>query len=168
MPDTELSIARELNRLLRLRGLTVAVAEGSTGGRIGERLVRYAGATAYFKGAVVTYDYPSRTRLLGIPETTLLAHGAVSEHVVRAMAEAVRERFDADIGLAGTGVAGPSGQGVGTVWTAVATGEATLARGQQLPRASRQQLHAGFTLLALRLLREAVLSYPTLDSAELR
>ena len=166
MPDTELSIARELNQLLRHRGLTVAVAEGSTGGRISERLVRYAGATAYFKGAVVTYDYPSRTRLLGIPEAALLAHGSVSEHVVRAMAEAVRERFDADIGLAGTGVAGPSGDGVGTVWTAVATNEATVARRHALPRASRQRLHAGFTLLALQLLREAVLSYPALGSAE--
>ena len=64
---SELPLARELNGLLRAKGLTIAVAEGGSGGRLGERLVRYPGATAYFKGAVVTYDYPSRTELLEIP-----------------------------------------------------------------------------------------------------
>lgn len=161
MAESELSIARELNRLLRERRLTVAVAEGSTGGRIGERLVRYAGATAYFKGAVVTYNYDSRTALLGIPQASLVEHGTVSEHVARAMAEAVRECFGADIGLAGTGVAGPAGRDVGLVWTAVATPHGTVARESRLPAASRQRLHGGFTLIALRLLREAVRAYPS-------
>ena len=161
MAESELSVARELNRLLRERRLTVAVAEGSTGGRIGERLVRYAGATAYFKGAVVTYDYNSRTALLGIPQTSLVEHGTVSEYVARAMAEAVRGRFGADLGLAGTGVAGPSGRDVGLVWTAVATLHGTIAREARLLAAPRQRLHAGFTLIALQLLREAVLSHPS-------
>ena len=160
MAETELSVARELNRLLRERGLTVAVAEGSTGGRIGERLARYAGATAYFKGAVVTYDYPSRTTIPGIPPATLAAHGSVSEQAARAMAASVRERFGADLGLAGTGVAGPAGTDVGLVWTAVATPDATIARESRLPRAPRQRLQGRFTLIALRLLREAVRAYP--------
>ena len=133
MAESELSVARELNRLLRERGLTVAVAEGSTGGRIGERLARYAGATAYFKGAVVSYDYPSRTAILGIPQATLAAHGSVSEQAARAMAASVRERFGADFGLASTGVAGPAGTNVGLVWTAVATSVATVARESRLP-----------------------------------
>ena len=160
MAETEFSVARELNRILRERGLTVAVAEGSTGGRIGERLARYAGATAYFKGAVVTYDYPSRTAILGIPEATLAAHGSVSEQAACAMAASVRERFGADFGLASTGVAGPSGTNVGLVWTAVATPVATLARGSRLPRAPRQRLQGRFAMIALQLLREAVRAYP--------
>ena len=157
-PHTELSIARDLNRLLREGGLTVAVAEGTTGGRIGERLVRYPGATAYYKGSVVTYDYPSRTSILGIPEALLVGHGSVSEAVVRAMAEAVRERFAADIGLASSGVAGPSGVSVGLVWLAVATAEGTVAEEHRLGPDSRVRLQARFTLLALRLLREVVRS----------
>ncbi len=154
MADTELSLARNVSRLLRERGLTVAVAEGTTGGRIGERLVRRAGTSVFFKGSIVTYDYRSRTTVLGIPRELLATHGAVSEQVARAMAQAVRAKFGADLGLAGTGVAGPDGQRVGMVWVAVATEESTRSTRHDLPSGSRVQLHRCFTYLALRLLAE--------------
>jgi nicotinamide-nucleotide amidase len=154
MAETELSLARNVARLLCDRGLTVAVAEGTTGGRIGERLVRRSGASAFFKGSVVTYDYPSRTTVLGIPRKLLATHGAVSEQVVRAMAQAVRAKFGADLGLASTGVAGPGGQQVGMVCIAVATKESTRSTRHDLPSGSRLQLHRCFTTLALRLLAE--------------
>ena len=152
MPDTELSLARDLNRLLPAKGVTVAVAEGSTGGRIGERLVRYAGATAYFKGAIVTYDYTSRTTLLGIPEPLLSRHGAVSEAAVRAMAEAVRTRFGACVGLASTGVAGPTGKAVGELWIALADGSQTIAEHHTVLPRPRTAMQAEFTRLALGML----------------
>ena len=154
MADTELSLARNVSRLLRERGLTVAVAEGTTGGRIGERLVRRAGASVFFKGSIVTYDYPSRTTVLGIPRELLATHGAVSEPVARAMAQAVRVKFGADLGLASTGVAGPGGRQVGTVWIAVAAEEGARSTRHDLPSGSRLQLHRRFTSLALRLLAE--------------
>ena len=153
---SELALARELNGLLRAKGLTIAVAEGSSGGRLGERLVRYPGATAYFRGAVVTYDYPSRTELLDIPPTLLKEHGSVSEAGVRAMAESVRVKFDADIGLASSGVTGPRGQDVGHVWLALATSSGTQVEEHRLEPASRLALQRRFTELALQLLRLAV------------
>ena len=156
--DTELSLARELNRMLRDRRLSVAVAEGTTGGRIGERLVRYPGSTAYFKGSVVTYDYPSRTSLLGISQELLQTHGSVSEEVVRAMAEQVRQKFGADIGLASSGAAGPSGSNVGRVWIAAATENETVAREHRVAQGTRLELQAHFTLQALRLLRDTIVS----------
>ncbi|MEX2598873.1 MAG: CinA family protein [Dehalococcoidia bacterium] len=157
---TELALARSAGRLLRERGLTLAVAEGTTGGRIGERLVRYPGASAFFKGGAVTYDYASRTALLGIPQSLLETHGAVSEEAVHAMAASVRERLGADIGLASSGIAGPaggrSGRPVGLLWLALATGDGTFTLRHELPWASRQRLQERFTALALRMLVEAL------------
>jgi nicotinamide-nucleotide amidase len=154
--NSELAIARDLNRALRKAGLTIAVAEGSSGGRIGERLVRYAGATAFFKGSVVTYDYASRTALLGIPQAELRTHGSVSEWSVRAMAEGVRERFGTDLGLASSGVTGPRGTDVGHLWLAIAREGQTLVEEQHVPPGSRLAMQAGFTELALRFLQRVV------------
>ena len=156
MPHTELSLARDLNRLLRKTGLTLAIAEGSSGGRLGERLVRYPGATAYFKGAVVTYDYPSRTSLLGIPQRLLRKHGAVSEVAARGMAEAVRRRFASDIGLASTGVTGPVGRGIGDLCLALADGTQTIAEHHHVTPGPRLAMQAEFTRLALAMLHRYV------------
>jgi PncC family amidohydrolase len=153
---SELALARELNTLLRAKGVTIAVAEGSSGGRLGERLARYPGATAYFKGAVVTYDYASRTALLGIPQALLEEHGPVSESSVRAMAESVRDKFDADWGLASSGVTGPRGRDVGHVWLALASEGGAIVAEHRLEPASRIALQRRFTELALRMLRAAV------------
>lgn len=158
--SSEAALARAVHRTLGARGLTLAVAEGTTGGRIGERLVRYAGASVFFKGAVVTYSYQSRTALLGIPRAFVARHGGVSEEVVRAMAEAVRRRLGADVGLASSGIAGPTGgtagKPVGLVWLAVATAERTVARRHVIPHATRLQVQSRATAAALRLLLAVV------------
>lgn len=154
--ETELALARHLNETLRAKNLTIAVAEGSSGGRIGERLVRYAGATAYFKGAVVTYDYPSRTSLLDIPQDQLKQHGSVSEWSVRIMAERVREKFGATLGLASSGVTGPRGSDIGHLWLAVAREGETIVEEHHVSPGSRLAMQATFTELALQLLNRAV------------
>jgi len=105
-------------------GKTVAVAESCTGGGIGERFTRVPGSSAYFLGGVVAYANAAKAELLGVPAPLLEEHGAVSEPVVRAMAEGVRERLGSDFGIATTGISGPDGgtdeKPVGTVWIAVA------------------------------------------------
>ncbi|HEX9951019.1 MAG TPA: CinA family nicotinamide mononucleotide deamidase-related protein [Rubricoccaceae bacterium] len=105
------------------RGLTLATAESCTGGNVSARLTSVPGSSRAFVGGVVAYDNRIKTSLLGVPEALLREHGAVSEPVVRAMAEGARARLGADVGVATSGVAGPGGgtpeKPVGTVWIAV-------------------------------------------------
>jgi PncC family amidohydrolase len=115
--------ARRLGDLLRRRGLHVAVAESCTGGLLGAALTAVAGSSDYMLGGIVAYADAVKLAQLGIDEALLRAHGAVSEEVARAMATGVRERLQADMGLAITGVAGPSasaGKPAGLIWIAVA------------------------------------------------
>jgi nicotinamide-nucleotide amidase len=94
---------------LRAAGLTVAVAESCTGGLLAKRLTDIAGSSEYFLGGVVAYDNLVKTGLLGVDETLLQTHGAVSEEVAAAMAEGVCRAIGADCGLSTTGIAGPDG-----------------------------------------------------------
>ncbi len=98
-----------LGRLLRERGLSLAVAESCTGGLVASRLTEVAGASDYFLGGVVAYANAAKEALLDVPRELLERHGAVSGPVVRAMAEGVRRRFGADFGVATTGISGPGG-----------------------------------------------------------
>ncbi len=126
--DTEPISATEqaVGDLLRAGGATLAVAESCTGGLLGGRITRIAGCSDYFLGGVIAYANAVKIRELGIPKSLLQQHGAVSAAVAQAMAAGVRRRFDADYGLAVTGIAGPDGgtldKPVGTVWLACATG----------------------------------------------
>ena len=109
---------------LRGAGLTIAIAESCTGGRICDRLTDVPGSSERFMGGVVAYSNASKVSLLGVSPSTLKASGAVSEECAREMAAGVAKAFGADIGVAVTGIAGPGGavpgKPVGTVWLALA------------------------------------------------
>lgn len=106
------------NRLLE-RGASVAVAESCTGGWVAQTLTAIAGSSAWFDRGFVTYSNAAKCDMLGVPETTLARHGAVSEATARAMAQGALGHSLADWTLAITGIAGPSGgspdKPVGTV-----------------------------------------------------
>jgi nicotinamide-nucleotide amidase len=125
------SPAEFLAEALAARGWRCAVAESCTGGALAAALTAVPGASGWFCGGVVAYMEAMKTAWCGVPTGLLERHGAVSEPVARAMAEGVRERTGAEIGVATTGVAGPTGGTeevpVGSVWIAVATPEGTQA-----------------------------------------
>ena len=117
---------------LQERGLCVATAESCTGGLIAKRLTDIAGCSSVVAGGVVTYQTREKTALLGVPEELIAAHTVVSREVAETMAENVRVKTGADIGIASTGYAGPGGgtesEPVGTVYLAVATAAGTTCR----------------------------------------
>jgi len=96
---------------LRQRHLTLAAAESLTGGLVGGALVRVPGASDAFLGDIVAYSNAAKQRLLGVPEETLRRYGAVSAPVAIAMAAGARRALGASVGIATTGIAGPSGGG---------------------------------------------------------
>lgn len=156
-------------RLLRERGMTLAVAESCTGGLLAERVTHIAGASDYFLGGVVAYANAAKQALLGVPAELLDQHGSVSEPVARAMAEGARERFGADLALATTGVSGPGGgsaeKPVGTVCIALAREGGTHAERFVFPldRARHRSLTAQIGLdWVRRTLLGAPLDAPTL------
>jgi nicotinamide-nucleotide amidase len=103
------SLPEHVAGLLAERGLSLATAESCTGGLAAELVTRIPGSSRYFLGGVVVYANSAKTELLGVPAALLAEHGAVSAQVARAMAEGVRTRLGADLGLAFTGIAGPDG-----------------------------------------------------------
>lgn len=115
--------ATALGRALADSGLTIAVAESCTGGLLGAALTAIAGSSAYVRGGVIAYADDVKAEHLGVGRHLLATHGAVSREVAEAMATGVRTRFDADLGVAITGVAGPDAseqKPAGLVFVAVA------------------------------------------------
>jgi nicotinamide-nucleotide amidase len=123
---------------LRARGWKLAAAESCTGGLIAAACTAVSGSSDWFERGFVTYSNEAKTELLGVPATEIAAHGAVSREVVLAMVHGALTRSHADLAVAVTGIAGPTGgspdKPVGTVWLAVA------AKGQPA-EARRLQLH---------------------------
>jgi nicotinamide-nucleotide amidase len=113
-----------VGRVLRAHQATLALAESCTGGLIGHLVTEVPGSSDYFLLGAVTYSNAAKQEVLGVRAETLAAHGAVAEATVREMAEGVRRRAGATLGLATSGIAGPGGgtpdKPVGTVWAAVA------------------------------------------------
>ena len=153
------SLPESVGGLLAGRGLTLAVAESCTGGLAAELVTRAPGASRYFLGSVVAYANRAKTELLGVPAELIAQHGAVSEPVARAMAEGVRLRLGADLGLAFTGIAGPDGgtpeKPVGLVHWAVASPSGTEHR-ERVFVGDRQSIRRRATFAGFDLIRRSL------------
>ena len=157
------SSAQELVHRLIARGWTVAIAESLTGGLVVSSLVSVPGASATVRGGIVAYATPLKHTLLGVDAALLAAEGAVHPEVARQMAEGVREAAavdgtPADVGIATTGVAGPTpqdGRPVGTVHVAVATALGTRVASLTLA-GNRTRIRAEATAAAVALALECV------------
>ena len=116
-------IEESVIKLLREKNMTFSAAESCTGGELAKRFTDMPGASAFFKGDVVTYTNEAKAKLLGIDPALIEEKGAVSHEVAKAMAENVRALLGTDIGVGVTGLAGPDGDGVhevGTVFVSLA------------------------------------------------
>ena len=116
-------IEESVIKLLSEKGMTFSTAESCTGGDVARRFTDMPGASAFFKGGVVTYTNEAKAKLLGIDPALIEEKGAVSHEVAKAMAENVRALLGTDIGVGVTGLAGPDGDGVhevGTVFVSLA------------------------------------------------
>lgn len=157
--EGDVTLAEVLGGELVERKLRLAGAESCTGGLVAQLLTSRAGSSEFFVGSAVVYENRAKTQLLGVPETLLIAHGAVSAEVARAMAEGARSRFGADVAFAITGIAGPGGgtqeKPVGLVHLAVATAAGTEHR-QAVFTGDREMIRTRAAYAAMRMTREAV------------
>ncbi|MBC7081571.1 MAG: CinA family protein [Thermoplasmatales archaeon] len=115
--------------LLKKNNLWIATAESCTAGLIAHTLTNISGSSEYYKGGIVAYSNEIKAKILGVKEETLKKYGAVSEQTAREMAEGAKKVIGADIAIATTGIAGPTGgteeKPVGLVYIALATPEGT-------------------------------------------
>ncbi len=141
---------------LRALGLTVAVAESCTGGLVGARLTAIPGSSDVFVGGFTTYSNKVKTTALGVPETLIADHGAVSEAVGLEMVRGAMRQLGTGAGIAVTGIAGPAGgtaeKPVGTVWIAAAARDRKRAVHQRFP-GGREEVRQRSAQAALDLLR---------------
>jgi nicotinamide-nucleotide amidase len=127
-----------LGRALTEKKLKIAVAESCTGGFLSHLITSVPGSSAYFSGGVVAYENHIKIQELYVLPETLKKYGAVSEETVREMASNIRKKYNTDIGVAVSGIAGPEGgtdeKPVGTVWIAYSDNGKTTARKLQLSK----------------------------------
>src|SRR5579862_2928263 len=145
---------------LQMRNATLAVAESCTGGLLAERITSVAGSSRYFAGGAIVYSNALKTELAGVPADMINRHGAVSREVAVALAEGIRYRCDATLGIGITGVAGPTGgtpqKPVGLVFHALAGDSGTEVVERNFP-GDRKRIRTFAATMALDMVRKALM-----------
>jgi competence/damage-inducible protein CinA-like protein len=144
-----------VGHMLKARGLTLGLAESITGGLVASRLTNVVGASDWFRGSVVSYASEVKFDLLDVPEGPV-----VTADAAKAMAEGARKALGADIGLAVTGVAGPTeqdGQPVGTVFFGIAFGDTPAQASEIHLPGDRERVRQFSAISLLDLLRRRLL-----------
>lgn len=143
--------------VIRLQGRTFCTAESCTGGGIGAAVTAVAGASAVFKGGIISYCNEIKEELLAVPEFVLSEYGAVSAETAQAMAKGARRALKTDIAVSVTGLAGPSGDDfgnpVGTVHIGYADDKICISK-QYLFQGNRDQIRQQSIEAALRMVLE--------------
>ena len=145
---------------LGLRQSTLAVAESCTGGLIAERITQVPGASRSFLGGAVVYADALKTAFAQVPASLILQHGAVSQEVAEALANGIRTRTGATLGLGVTGIAGPAGatenKPAGLVYIALSDAHKTEVLEKNF-RGDRQRVREWATTQALDLIRKRLM-----------
>ncbi len=153
--ENEETVEEVIAQLLTRKGLTLSTAESFTGGRIAKRITSLPGASAYFKGTVVSYATETKIEVLRVDKQLIEKYSVVSAEVARAMAENVRRLIKSDYSIATTGNAGPtkgdSDAEIGTVFIAIASPNQTIVEefmmGNQRERIVQKSVNKAFEFL---------------------
>lgn len=163
-----LTLSAVAGQRLAARALTIATAESCTAGLLASTLTDVAGSSAYVMGGVVSYSNQAKMELLGVQESTLLAHGAVSAETAAEMAPGVRRLLKTDLGVSVTGIAGPGGgtpgKPVGTVYIHLSAADAEWGEHHVWPHdrgGNKLATVAAVLRLLLRYLDQAAVSEPS-------
>lgn len=148
-----------IGKLLKDRKMTISTAESCTGGYLGHLITSVPGSSEYYLGSVIAYSNRIKQEMLGVSEKSLQSYGAVSEQVVKEMADGARVKFNTDFAVATSGIAGPDGgtpeKPVGTVWIAVSSKKRTVAKkfmfGEHRGRNIRRSALAALNMLRVEI-----------------
>jgi nicotinamide-nucleotide amidase len=152
------TLAEQVGAALKAHGLMLATAESCTGGGVAQAITEVAGSSAWFERGFVTYSNRSKQQMLGVNESTLMQHGAVSEATAREMVTGALQHSEAQVALAVSGIAGPDGgtpdKPAGTVWFAWGLKDGvTIARMHRL-NGNRAEVRAQSVRIALQGVRD--------------
>lgn len=160
--ENEESLEMVIGTLLKNKHKTISCAESCTGGEISHLLTSVPGSSAYYSGSVIAYANTIKTEFLGVSNELINNFGAVSEQVVREMADGARRKFNTDYAVATTGIAGPEGgtetKPVGTLWIAVASEKGIVSEKRVFGNDRITNIRR-FSLAALNLLRKQILDF---------
>jgi nicotinamide-nucleotide amidase len=160
--EDEETLEMTVGRLLLSRNKTMCTAESCTGGEIAHLITSIPGSSEFYKGSIIAYSNEVKTKVLGISQDLIIDKGAVSESVVKAMAENARKLLNTDFSVAVSGIAGPAGatetKPIGTVCIAVSSNEGTIAE-QRVFGNDRITNIKRFSYAALNLLRTQIINH---------
>ncbi len=155
-------IEEVIGSLLSANNLSISTAESCTGGQVASRITSVAGSSKYFIGSIIAYSNDVKVRELEVNPEDIKNEGAVSEIVVKQMAENIREKFNSDIGLSTSGIAGPDGgtkdKPVGTIWIALSDNKGTITKKLQIGLNREMNIELT-TLSLLNLLRKRLMNW---------
>ncbi|MCQ2310263.1 MAG: CinA family nicotinamide mononucleotide deamidase-related protein [Paludibacteraceae bacterium] len=155
--DEDKPLELAVGELLKAKGMTISTAESCTGGKLAALLNKHSGSSCWYRGSVVAYDNSVKQNVLGVCEEDLKRYGAVSERVVKQMAEGARRLCGTDFAVATSGVAGPTGgtpdKPVGTVWIAWAGPNGTEAECYYLGKLREQITDRACTKALIKMLK---------------
>jgi PncC family amidohydrolase len=156
-----MSLEQEIGNLLRQKGLTLGVVESASGGLISHRITNVPGSSDYYKGSITAYSNEVKIKVAGVRKNTINRYGAVSPEVAEEMARGGKKTLAADICLADTGIAGPSGatpgKPVGLFYIGLSYGAKTFTR-KHIFHGDREQNKQSAAEAALSWLKEYLLS----------
>ena len=156
-----MSLEEEVSALLRQKGLTLGVVESASGGLVSHLITNTPGSSDYYKGSVTAYSNEVKIKVVGVREETINRYGVVSAEVAEEMAQGGRKILAADICLADTGIAGPSGatpeKPVGLFYIGLSHGAKTLTRKHNF-QGDREQNKQSAAEATLSWLKEYLLS----------